>query len=53
MESRTEVYHQPKPWVKHGPLFRGFKYNVVGQPVPEKFYGVGCKTFWYQWNEPS
>ena len=50
--SRAEVHNHPKPWFKATILFTGFKYDVVGQPKQEKFYGVGCRTFWYQWNQP-
>ncbi len=49
----VEVYHHPKPWKKVVELFRGFSYNVVGKPASEKFYGVGNKNWWYQWNEPK
>jgi hypothetical protein len=52
-ESRAEVHNHPKPWFKPVILFAGFQYNIVGQPKQDKFYGVGGRTFYYQWNEPN
>ena len=49
-ESRDEVYHHPFPWVKFYPPILGFQYNIVGQPEKERFYGVGNRRWWYQWN---
>lgn len=50
---RIETYNQPLPWVEFQKPIVGFKYEVVGQPKEERFYGVGCKTWWYQWNCPN
>lgn len=52
-ESRVEVYHNPKPWVKNAKPPGGFVYELVGEKPQERFYGVGCRSWWYQWNEPE
>ena len=49
----VEIYNRPESRFKRGPLMRGFQYDIEGQPKQEKFYGVGCRTSWYQWNCPT
>ena len=48
-----EIYHHPESRKIHLPPTVGFKYNVVGKPKQERFYGVGNAKWWYQWNEPN